>query len=53
MSIQSHLAPIVVGSFVLYSIFDDSDRMYHADAITGKTPAQERTQAHAEDKTKA
>lgn len=53
METTSHLSPIVVGSFVLYSIFDDSDGMYHSDAITHQTPAEERQQAHAEDKTKA
>lgn len=50
---NSELSPIVVDGFVLYSVFDDTDRMYHADAVTGQTPHDERQSYHAEDKTRA
>lgn len=43
----SSFAPIVVNGWILPSIFDDSDACYHADANTGKTPAQERRRSAA------
>jgi len=44
--------PVVIDGFVLYSIFDDSDPVYHSDAIKHQTPAQERQEAHSDDQTK-
>ncbi len=47
----TELSPVVVGSFVLFSIFDDSDPMYHSDSVTGQTPAMERRDQPADEKT--
>lgn len=52
-AINSDILPVVVNGFVLYSIFDDTDRIYHADSVTGQTPNDERAAYHAEDKTAA
>lgn len=35
-----------------YSIFDDSDRSYHADSLTGQTPADERREAYRSESTR-
>lgn len=50
---NSHLLPITVNGFVLYSIFDDSDGTYHADLITHRTPAEDRQALAYDCETKA